>query len=151
MNIPSMDDKDEKILDVLKENSKLSTQRISKRTSIPITTVHNRMKKLEEDGVIKKYTVVLDHKKIGKPISAYVLINVDYKLLKQIKQTQHELTKKLKLHPAVEEACRITGGTDLIIKTRVKNIDELDDFVTRYLRNVDGVDKTQTMVILNEA
>lgn len=145
-----MDDKDKKILDVLKENSKLSTQQISKKISIPITTVHHRMKKLEEEGIIKKYTVVLDYKKIGKPISAYVLINVDYKLLKQIKKTQDELTKKLKLHHSVEEVSRITGGTDLIIKIRVKDVDELDDFVTTYLRNVDGIDKTQTMVILNE-
>ena len=145
-----MDDKDKKILDVLKENSKLSTQQISKKISIPITTVHNRMKKLEGEGIIKKYSVVLDYKKIGKPISAFVLINVDYKLLKQIKKTQDELTKKLKLHSLVEEASRITGGTDLIIKIRVKDVDELDDFVTIYLRNLDGIDKTQTMVILNE-
>lgn len=145
-----MDDKDKKILDVLKENSKLSTQQISKKISIPITTVHNRMKKLEGEGIIKKYSVVLDYKKIGKPISAFVLINVDYKLLKQIKKTQDELTKKLKLHSLVEEASRITGGTDLIIKIRVKDVDELDDFVTMYLRNLDGIDKTQTMVILNE-
>jgi len=145
-----MDDKDKKILDVLKENSKLSTQQISKKISIPITTVHNRMKKLEEEGIIKKYSVVLDYKKIGKLISAFVLINVDYKLLKQIKKTQDDLTKKLKLHSSVEEASRITGGTDLIIKIRVKDVDELDDFVTKYLRNIDGIDKTQTMVILNE-
>jgi len=145
-----MDDKDKKILDVLKENSKLSTQQISKKISIPITTVHNRMKKLEGEGIIKKYSVVLDYKKIGKPISAFVLINVDYKLLKQIKKTQDELTKKLKLHSLVEEASKITGGTDLIIKIRVKDVDELDDFVTMYLRNLDGIDKTQTMVILNE-
>lgn len=146
-----MDDKDKKVLDVLKENSKLSTQQISKIISIPITTVHHRIKKLEEEGIIKKYTVVLDYKKIGKPISAFVLINVDYKLLKQIKKTQDDLTKKLKLHHSVEEASRITGGTDLIIKIRVKDVDELDDFVTMYLRNLDGIEKTQTMVILNEA
>ena len=71
-------------------------------------------------------------------------------MLKQIKKTQDELTKKLKLHSLVEEASRITGGTDLIIKIRVKDVDELDDFVTMYLRNLDGIDKTQTMVILNE-
>ena len=146
-----MDDKDERILEVLKENSKLTTQQISKRVSIPITTVHNRMKKLEKDGVIKKYTAVLDYKKIGKPISAYVLIIVDYKLLKQIKKTQHDLSKKIKQHPSVEEASRVTGGTDIILKTRVKDVEELDEFVTSYLRNVDGVDKTQTMVILNES
>lgn len=145
-----MDWKDERILNVLKENSKLSTQQISKRVSIPITTVHHRIKKLEKDGVIKKYTVVLDPKKIGKPISAYILVTVNYNLLKQIKRTQHDLTKKLKSHDNVEEASMVTGGTDIIIKIRVKDIDELDDFVTKYLRNIEGIEKTQTTVILNE-
>lgn len=145
-----MDEKDERILNVLKENSKLSTQQISKRVSIPITTVHHRIKRLEKDGVIKKYTVVLDPKKIGKPISAYILVTVNYNLLKQIKRTQHDLAKKLKSHDNVEEASMVTGGTDIIIKIRVKDIDELDDFVTKYLRNIEGIEKTQTTVILNE-
>ena len=49
-----MDEKDEKILKLLKENSKLTTQQISKKTLIPITTIHNRIKKLEKEGIIKK-------------------------------------------------------------------------------------------------
>ena len=145
-----MDNKDERIIEVLKENSKLSTQQISKKTSIPITTVHNRIKKLEKEGIIKNYTVVLDNKKIGKDISAYILINVDYKLLKEIKSTQYELTIKLKKHPCVEEAATVTGGTDILIKARVKNIDELNSLITRYVRNLEGVDRTQTLVVLSE-
>jgi DNA-binding Lrp family transcriptional regulator len=146
-----MDQKDEQIIDILKENSKLSSQQISKRTSIPITTVHNRIKKLEKEGVIKNYTVVLDNKKIGKLVSAYILITVDYKLLKDIKKTQHDLIVKLKNHPAVEEAATVTGGTDQLIKLRVKDITELNDVITRFVRNLEGVDRTQTLVILDEA
>lgn len=146
-----MDNKDERILEVLKENSKLSTQQISKKTSIPITTVHHRIKKLEKDGIIKNYTVVLDNKKIGKAISAYILITVDYKLLRQMKKTQHELARKLKSHPSVEEAATVTGETDIIAKVKVKDIDELDDLTTNHIRNLVGIEKTQTIVVLNEA
>jgi len=146
-----MDKKDEQIIEILKENSKLSTQQISKKTSIPITTVHNRIKKLEKEGVIKRYTLELDNKKLGKDIAAYINIVVDYRLLKEKNLSQHELARKLKQHEFVEEAAMITGGTDLIIKVRVKNLDQLDNFVTKYLRNIEGVEKTQTMVILNEA
>ena len=89
-------------------------------------------------------------KKIGKHISAYILIVVDYKSLKENKITQHELAKKIRQHEFVEETAMVTGGTDIIIKVRVKNIDELDYFVTKYLRNINGIEKTQTMVILNE-
>jgi Lrp/AsnC family transcriptional regulator, leucine-responsive regulatory protein len=146
----TMDKKDRIIIDVLKENSKLSTQQISKKTSIPITTVHHRIKKLENDGAIKKYSIVLDPKKFGKFVSAYVLITVDYKLLKEIEKTQLEITQKLKSYPDVEEASMVTGGTDILIKIRVENIDELNNFVTIYLRNIEGIEKTRTMVILNE-
>ncbi len=145
-----MDEKDEKILKLLKENSKLTTHQISKKTLMPITTVHNRIKKLENEGVIKRYTLELDDKKIGKPISAYIQIIVDYKLLKEKKMSQHELARKLKAHESVEEAAMVTGGTDIIIKVGVKDIDELDNFVTKYLRNIEGIEKTQTMVVLNE-
>ena len=68
----NMDKKDAKILKVLKENAKLSTQQISKKTLIPITTVHHRIKKMEKEGVINGYTTIVDNKKIGKNIAAYV-------------------------------------------------------------------------------
>ena len=112
--------------------------------------MHNRIKKLQKEGIIKRYTVELDNKKIGKNIAAYIHITVDYRLLKEIKMSQHELAKKLKQHEFVEEAAMVTGGTDIIIKVRVTDIDELDNFVTKRLRNIDGIEKTQTMIVLNE-
>jgi len=145
-----MDNKDEKILELLRENSKLTTHQISKKTLIPITTVHNRIKKLEKEGIIKKYTVEFDNKKLGKNLAAFIHITVDYKLLKEIKISQQDLAKKIKQNDSVEEAAMVTGLTDIIIKVRVKDIDELDYFVTKHLRNIEGIEKTQTMVILNE-
>jgi len=145
-----MDEKDEKILKLLKENSKLTSQQISKKTLIPITTVHNRIKKLEKEGIIKRYTLELDNKKIGKNLAAFINITVDYTLLKQIKMSQYELAKKIKQHESVEEVAMVTGGTDIIIKVRAKDIEELNNFVTIQLRNIDGIEKTQTMVVLNE-
>jgi len=145
-----MDKKNKSILDLIKENCKLTTQQISKKLNIPITTIHNRIKKLEQEGIIRGYKAILDNKKLGKSIAAYILITVDYKLLKEMKTTQHEITKKLKNHEFVEEAVMLTGENDIIIKIRVKSIDQLDNFVTNYLRNINGIDKTKTMVILNE-
>ena len=145
-----MDEKDEKILRLLRKNSKLTTQQISRKINIPITTIHNRIKKLEKDGIIEGYTLRINNKKIGKAIAAYINIVVDYKLLKEKKMSQHDLARKLKQNEFVEESVMVTGGTDIIIKVRVKNVDELDNFVTKYLRNIEGIEKTQTMVILHE-
>jgi len=146
-----LDKKDSIIIEVLKQNSSLSTQKIAKKTGIPITTVHNRIKKLEKGGVIKGYTVVLDNKKIGKPIAAYILITVDYKRLKEIKKSQYELAQRLLRNPLVESSAMVTGESDIIIKIRCSSVDELNEFVTIYLRNLEGVEKTQTAIVLNEA
>ncbi len=145
-----LDEKDLDILNVLKVNSKLSTQKIAKKIGIPITTVHNRIKKLEKEAIIRNYTVNLDNKKLGKNIAAYILIAVDYKLLKEIKSSQYELAKKIKTNTSVEEASMVTGAFDILIKVRATDVDHLSEFVTKYLRNVEGVEKTQTAVILNE-
>ena len=105
---------------------------------------------MEKDSTIKRYSLELDHKKLGKTISAYIHIVVDYKSLQEKKISQHELAKKLKQYELVEEAAMVTCGVDIIIKVRVKDVDELDDLVTKKLRNIVGIEKTQTMVILNE-
>ena len=83
-------------------------------------------------------------------MSAFILVTVDYKLLKEFKLSQYDLAKKMKSIPDVEEVDIVTGGTDVLVKVRVSNIDELSEFVTKKLRNIDGIEKTQTMVVLTE-
>lgn len=143
-----LDKKDLKIIDILKEDSKQTTNQISKRFNIPITTVHNRIKKLEKLGIIKSYTVNLDYKKLDKGILSYILVSVIYTLPSGRKVSQEQVAKEIK-NIGAEEVSIVTGGTDLIIKVRAKDIDELNDFVIKKLRNIDGVDKTQTLIVLN--
>lgn len=145
-----LDEIDLRIMDILKENSKLSTHKISKKTGIPITTVYNRIKKLETEKVIKKYALILDYEKIGKHIPAYVLINVDGKVLKEKNLNYDSLTKKLKFFPEVEEAHSLTGTFDLIIKIRTENVPKLNEFLVS-LRKIEGIEKTQTAIILGES
>lgn len=143
-----IDQKDIKVLKELKTNSRLSAQEISKRTGIATTTVFNRIRRMEKSGVIKGYTTITDEGKIGRNIAAYVLITVDYNLLKRKKITQQELATKLKQNEFVEEVSMITGMSDIIVKIRTLDISQLNEYVTKYLRNVDGVERTQTLIIL---
>lgn len=144
-----LDEKDKKILEILKENSKLSTHQISKKLLIPITTIHNRIKKLESFGIIKNYTVNLDYKKIDKELLAYVTVTVTYTTPEGRKLHQEDIAKKIRKLYGVEEVDIVAGVTDILVKVRVKDIDELNDFVVRRLREIEGVDKTQTMIVLS--
>ena len=145
-----LDEKDLRVLDELKENAKRTTSQISKRVNLPITTVHNRIKKLEKLGIIKRYTVELDYKKLDKPMTAYVMVQVIYMLPSGIKVMQEDVAKEIKGLPGVELVELLTGGTDILVKVRVKDVDELNDFIIRKLRKIEGVDKVQTSVVLSK-
>lgn len=143
-----IDEKDLLILDILKKNAKLQTSRISKITKIPITTVHNRIKKLKKLGVIKKYTIDIDFEKIGKPILAYLLVTaLSYSEFKEKPLTQNEVAEIIKKSLPIEEINVITGVYDFMIKVRTKNIEELSNLVLA-LRKLRGVSKTQTTISL---
>ena len=145
-----INEKDWEILALLKKDAKLKTQEISQRTGMPVTTVHNRIKKLEENGIITRYCAIVDNKKLGINIGAYVMINVEYRTPSGKKISQAELAKDIKKNPLVDEAGIVAGGTDIIIRIHAKNIDELNDFVINKLRDMDGVANTHTLVVLNE-
>jgi Lrp/AsnC family transcriptional regulator, leucine-responsive regulatory protein len=145
-----LDEKDKKILTLLIENSNLSTQKIAKKTNIAITTVHNRIKKLKKLGVIKNYTINVDKKKLGKNLFAYILVDVDNKALKNSKISQEQLARKIKNIDIVEEVSVIGGGSDIILKVSVEDIDQLNDFIMNKLRSFDAVDSTKTMIVLKD-
>lgn len=144
-----VDEKDRRILEVLHENSDLSIQKISKRTGIPITTVHNRIKRLKKSGIIKNYTVNLDYQKLGKHVLAFVLINVNQKSMTDADMDQFDVLREIKKFGHVEEADLITGSNDILLKCRFNTLDELTDFVVKDLRSEKThISNTQTLVVL---
>ena len=146
----SLDEKDQKIIELLTINSKLTSHKISKKTSIPITTIHNRIKRLEKEGIIKKFSIELDKKKIGKHISAYILVTVNYPHEERKKFSQEDTARKIRAIDGVESVSIVTGETDIILKLSIESIEKLNELITKKLRNIDGVESTRTLVILNE-
>ncbi|MBI2139761.1 Lrp/AsnC family transcriptional regulator [Candidatus Woesearchaeota archaeon] len=143
----NLDDKDYRLLNILKENAKLTTKQIAKKTGMPITTIHNRIKKLERTGIIEKYSVVMSHNLLGD-VMAYVLVSVMYHLPSGVVTDQAALAKKVRENEFVEEASIIAGRSDLLVKVRTKTVDELNEFVIKFLRSIPGIERTETLVVL---
>jgi len=143
-----MDQKSERILEALKENSKLSSREISRKTKIPLTTVHHRIKKLEQEGIIENYSVKINNKKIGLDLCAYIMASVSPAIKKEA--AWHKMTGKILKSDFVESADVITGEKDLIIKVRAKNVEHLNTVVGHHLRSIEGIEDTVTMVVLEE-
>ena len=134
------DEKDLEILGMLRANSRLSEQKIAKKTGIPMTTVHNRVKKMREAGIIEGYTVRLNHALLGKPLIAYVL-------LKAVNQAdQGELLGYIAKIPQVCEVAMVTGDFDLMLKARISDMEELNKIIVAGLRRHKGIGESITMI-----
>ena len=139
-----LDDKDMDILSLLKKNAKNTTQQISRELNIPITTVHNRIKKLESSGIIEKYTVVLNQSKLGRNVSARLALRVT-KLADQYKICNDVLNID-----CVDKVYQVTGDYDIIASVRVRDIEELHSLIMMQLRTMPEIQNTSTTIVLKE-
>ena len=145
----TIDEKDMKILEMLLQDSNLSTHKISKKTLIPVTTVLNRIRKLKNLGIIKKYTVEVDKEKLGKTLGAYIFVIVDNNVVKASGGGRGGLLKSILKNPLVESVERVTGNIDIIVKVNTSGIKELNDYVVNTLREYPGVIRTETLIIMS--
>ncbi|TAL58112.1 MAG: Lrp/AsnC family transcriptional regulator [Nanoarchaeota archaeon] len=146
--VDNLDGVDKKIINTLLENSKLSTQKISKKTGVPITTVHHRIKKLEANKIISTYTIKLNNKTIDRGLKAFISVKVDHQ---HLGPSGHEkLLEQILKNPAVEKVNLMAGDIDLFIEARVKDIEEMNQFSIKFLRGLSGIASSSTAVVFEE-
>jgi len=135
-----IDEKNQKILDELKKNSRNSTKNIARSTGIPRVTVHDRINKMTKEGIIKKFTTVIDYKKTG--LSTEVFIFVTFQSGLDI--SQRELAKRISTIKGIYEVHIISGQYDLLLKVRGESLEEIGKLVVDKLRGLKGVGSTLT-------
>lgn len=144
-----LDSKDLKILEILQENCRITMRELASRIKSPITTTYSKVKRLEKLGLIKRYSAILNPKKLGLGTTAFVLVSFSYGAREGGRLNQREVARKIALLPEVQEAHIVTGDWDIILKVRVTDVDELGKFIVDKLRLVEGVEKTLTSVVLD--
>lgn len=144
-----MDEKDLKIIEILKDHSEYTTRQIAKKTLLPPTTIHNRIKKLKAEGIIKKFTIEPDYSKINKGFLVYVLISANLGVLKEKKKTQYDIVKELRKMYFIERADVVSGGTDIVAIVRVKDVAEFDKVLLGKIQLLDGIEKTQSLIVIH--
>jgi DNA-binding Lrp family transcriptional regulator len=145
-----MDDVDEDILAELRKDAKVSLKQMSKKFGIPLSTLYQRIKKMEELGVIKNYTVELDWRKLGFGIKAYILVYVDTTRLKEMRKPQSEVLSELARLPFVFAADMVTGESDLLLMVRAKDTDDLGRLITERIQGIPGIVNTKTLVRISQ-
>jgi len=135
-----MDEKDFAILEKLMENARKPVKEIAKEVKLPRTTVAERIKKLVNKGIIRKFTTILNYEKIGMPITAFILVS----FIPNPDISQRELAREISKIENVREVYIIAGEWDLLLKVRGKDMEEIGKLVLDKLRGMKGVGKTVT-------
>ena len=130
-----LDSKDLKIIEALKKNSRQSIRDIAKSTKIRHSTVHHRIQKLKETGVIEKFTVKLDDKAIGEQFIVFMYITTSEDLPPNFFQNVH-----------IKESFGITGEYDLLLKLKFNDIEEFNQYIIN-LRKQKQIRKTLSTVV----
>lgn len=124
----ALDDLDKRILEVLAARSKTSIRRLARILGKPVSTIYDRVKRLEKLGVIEKYTIKVNAQKIGYQVKALILVNVDGKHIEEVE-------KEISRHPNVLTVLDITGEYDVAVIAMFKSIEELDRFIKKLIKN----------------
>ncbi|MBS3113614.1 Lrp/AsnC family transcriptional regulator [Candidatus Woesearchaeota archaeon] len=132
---------DKKILNIIVDNSRLSLRRIAKKADVSVATVMHHIKKLEKEGIIKKYTTKLDYEKIGYDVEVIIEIRIS-------KGKLFEVERKIAMHPNVFAVYDITGAFDAVVLARFPTRRQMDNFLKK-LQTYDFVERTETKLILN--
>lgn len=135
-----MDEIDSRILDALKENGRATASEISKKVSLSIPAVAERIRKLEQSGIIQQYTVRLDQKAQGYSLMAFILVNLD------CSEHTDQFRAQIVRERNVLECHHIAGPNDYLLKVLVADTDELEHFISHVLKKMKGVVSSNTFI-----
>jgi len=139
MNV-KIDSTDRTILNMLQDNARTAFKRIAEKIGVSEATVFVRVKKLQERGVIKRFTVLVSPELLGKSLTAFVLINTDPKKLDDVLNTLSRMDD-------VYEVYDVTGTYYAIVKIRTESKEKLAEIIDQ-IGMIDGVTRTETAIAL---
>jgi len=136
-----LDDIDKKIIKVLEDDARTSLRKISELVDVSLGTVSNRVKRMEKNGVIKGYSVILNPDNIGWELNVVIGLRIQKGRLIEI---QERIAKDSRVHGVYD----VTGDFDSMVIARAKNRKDLDD-LSKNVLSIDGVERSITHLVLN--
>ncbi|GLB51312.1 AsnC family transcriptional regulator [Neptunitalea chrysea] len=139
-----LDTTDIRILNLLQENSRITTKEMAKKLSLTTTPVFERVKKLEREGIIEKYVAIINQKKMGIILSAFLFISLKEHTRRHIDKFQKDVDS----FDEVTESFHITGENDFLLKVEVKDMEAYQKFVFTKLSVLTQLGSVKTQFIL---
>ena len=145
---PELDEKDLAILTLLQKNCRMTAREIARKINSPITTVFAKMRRMEQQEVIKEYRAILDSKKLNLGTTAFILASFSYRN-GETPLSQRVIAEQIAKFPEVQDVHIISGDWDILIKIKEESVDAVGNFVVDKLRTVKGIEKTLTCMVFD--
>lgn len=138
-----MDDLDKKALSELMAHGRITWAELASRMDLSSPAAADRVRRLEDKGIIKGYHAEIDPEKVGYGLTAFIFITLE--------RPEHtdEFLHLIKEIPEIQECHHITGEDNYLVKVRCHGTRDLDRIITTELRGMHGVVKTKTVIVLD--
>jgi Lrp/AsnC family leucine-responsive transcriptional regulator len=138
-----IDEIDRKLLDLLQVNARLSNAEMAEAVGLTVSSVHERVKKLERKGIIKGYVAVLDPEKLGKPLLAFLRLMVS-----SHERAQGAIRALCDSEPDILECHNVAGEDCFVLKVRAKGPKELEQLLVA-IRGSAETSRSVTNIVLS--
>lgn len=138
-----MDNLDYKILECLKSNARIKASQISKEIHLSVSAVLERIKKMENNNIIKNYTITVDNNKLGNGTNALMEVSLDHP------KFYESFTNVIEQNDKVVLCYYLTGEFDFMLKILCSSSEELEK-IHRDIKSLEGVSRTKTYFILKD-
>ena len=140
----TLDEKDKAILRLLQADAKITVREIAAKVHLSTTPVHERIKRMEDTGVILRYATLVDHSKVKKGLMAICYVS----LKEHNKRSGAKFIRTIQELPEVVECYIISGEFDFLLKVTVDNMDDYYDFHVNKLGQVENIGHVQSTFVM---
>jgi len=133
---------DREIAEALKGKDRINLSRIADEVNISLSALHDRVKSLEERGIILGYTAVLEKEKLGFGAAAILMLNVNSE------KGVENIAKQIASIPEIEDVYEVSGEPDLVATVWAPSLEELREFINERISKIDGVEDVNPLMLL---
>ena len=138
-----LDLKDRNILALIQRDGKMSQALIAQHVGLSTAAVNERLKKLEQAGVIRRFTALLDPRAVGIQVTAFIEVFIEHP------RYEEPFIQRILQLDEVQECHHITGEFSVLLKVRVRDMESLQKLVISQLNGAEGVRQTRTVMVLS--
>jgi len=140
-----LDDTDIKILKILQTNGRITNAKLAQQVGISPPAMLDRVKRLEKSGIISGFVALVDRKKVGMGVLAFVSVSLSAHQMSSLDNFKRTISKL----EEVLECYQISGESDFILKVALKSLDGYSDFVINKLTGIEGIQNIQSTFVLD--